>query len=217
MTNLKDLKIRCFLLQILDALEQAGINPISAKKLHSFAYLANVLSPIWEVRAFENIVLKDQIGPHYQELQKQIDVLVGMGLAEVSNLHYNLVEGGALIEGDYELRLNSPHLHALLAALGSDEQESSLDDGEYRLHKYLVELANALTVLPDDEIDVVAKIDETYLSDTIDYSNVIDFSKLNRSVELTTKFEDFLPNNSGFSPVEKIFLYASYLNRKLSA
>lgn len=217
MKELTKVRHRCRIIQLLDALEQVGINPISAKKLHAFAYLANVLSPVWELPAFDGIMLKSDTGPHYKELQNEMDTLVGMGLVNITDLTYTLVEGGAQLEGNYELRFESENLHRLLAALGSDGPESCIDKFEAQVHNYLVELAGALSVLPEDEIDVAAKLDATYASDAVDFSNVIVFEQSNVSYALTQKFEDFLPENSKFSPGEKIYLYASYLNRKLSA
>jgi hypothetical protein len=76
-------------LVLLDAAQRAAVAPLSTERLHAFAYLADILSPVWGLMAFDSVVLKDIGGPHYPDLQREMDRLVVAGLLEVSGLRYS--------------------------------------------------------------------------------------------------------------------------------
>lgn len=75
-------------LQLMDALERQGGTPIGALDFHAFAYLANVLSPLWAIEPIDDSILKDKtkLGPYYPKLQRGLETLVGRGLVEVVEL-----------------------------------------------------------------------------------------------------------------------------------
>lgn len=221
---LLSIRQRCRLLMIMSALERVGIAPVTMAKLHAFAYLSDVLSPVWGFLPYDGTVLKIEEGPHYTDLQTEIDALVILGLLNVLDLSYRMTgKAGARIDGRYELRFDSEHLPALLDSLGTTPSSDPLDPRDLVRNKYLLELAAAMAVLPDDEIDKAAQFDATYADPSLSYSNVvlldrgIDFVSANKSVDITRKFEDFLPDESSLSPGEKVYLYASYLGRKIHA
>ena len=56
------LKRRCRMLLLLDAAEHVGIAPLPSARLHAFAYLADVLSPVWELIPFDGKVYKSEGG-----------------------------------------------------------------------------------------------------------------------------------------------------------
>ena len=151
------LKQRCRVLLLLDAAERVGIAPLSSPRLHAFAYLADVLSPVWDLVPFEGKVYKSEGGPHYPDLQDELGSLVVLGLVQVSNLHYDsTADGGARIIGSYGLDFASEHLEAIFTALGARAPEAAIDPEDRKLHAFLVELAGALATLPDDEIESAA-------------------------------------------------------------
>src|SRR5260370_89619 len=82
------LRQRVRVLQLLEAAERAGITPLPARRLHAYAYLADVLSPVWDLQPFDGKVLKVKHGPHYPDLQKEVERLVVMGLITASRLRY---------------------------------------------------------------------------------------------------------------------------------
>ena len=215
---------RARVIMLLDAAERAGIAPLSSARLHAFAYLADVLSPVWALPAFDGKVLKIEGGPHYPDIQKEIDRLVGLGLVEVSNLRYiDRPGGGARIDAEYALHLASKHLAGILSALGTAERSSPPDFKDREVHEFLVDLAGALATLPRGEIEVAATLDATYGDQRIGTANVIDFadwagdpSKANLSARAAQRFRAFLPRNAKLSPGEKIYLYASYLGKKIN-
>ena len=65
------------MLLLLEAAENAGLTPIAVLNLHALAYLANVLSPIWDMAPQKRTVVRKRGGPYYPELQQEVDALVG--------------------------------------------------------------------------------------------------------------------------------------------
>lgn len=219
------LKQWCRILLLLEALERAGLTPVPSRKLHGFAYLADVLSPVWGLKPFDGKVMKIHDGPHYAQLQRELDQLVIMGLVDARDLRYvpRGVEG-ARIDGNYCLNFDSDSIWPILEGLGAVHGVDALVAEDKVEHAYLVELACALTSMPDDQLDIAAQADVTY-SDRLNVDeNVIDISGYrdrqnygtNKSVEVTSRFEEFVPEATGLSPGEKIYLYATLLGRRIS-
>jgi hypothetical protein len=218
------LKRRARVLLLLDAAERAGVAPLDTARLHAFAYLADVLSPVWGLPAFDGVILKSAGGPFYRDLQREIDRLVVMGLIEVSNLRYDdRPRNGARIMGNYALRFESKYLEPLLSALGARDVSTSIDTRDHRLHRFLVELAAALARLPDDEIDKAASVDVTYSNPRIASNNLVEFTVVgddddaNPSVTTAKRFNTFVPRDVKLSSGEQVFLYASYLGKRIHA
>lgn len=216
-------KQRCRILLLLDSTERAGVAPLTGARLHAFAYLADVLSPVWGLQPFDGKILKIDGGPHYPDIQREVDHLVVLGLMNVRDLHYiERPDGGARIDGLYELRFDSEHLFPILAALGAGPELDALDPRDEKAHRFLVDLAGALATLPDDEIDVAATVDATYANQVIGDSNIVDFGswpvdgpRANRSVAVTERFRHFLPEGAGLSSGERLYLYAAYLGKRI--
>lgn len=219
--ELQLLRQRGRVLLLLDAAERAAVAPLSTDQLHAFAFLADVLSPVWHLPAFDQVVVKSSGGPFFPELQREMDRLVAAGLLEVSNIRYvPRPREGARIEGSYGLRFGSPHLEDLLGRLGARGPEVALDASDVRVHAFLVELAGALARLPSDELDRAATSDVTYSDRRVDNNNLIYIApsaKPNRSVETTERFSAFMPEGANLSPGEKLYLYATYLGRRVHA
>jgi hypothetical protein len=217
--ELQLLRQRGRILLLLDAAERAAVAPLSTDRLHALAFLADVLSPVWRLPAFDQVVVKSSGGPFYPELQREMDRLVAAGLLEVTNIRYiPRPRGGARIEGSYGLRFGSEHLEALLGRLGARAPALALDPRDVQVHAFLVELAGALARLPNDEIDQAAASDVTYSDRQIDNNNLIYMApatRSNRSVETAERFATFMPEGANLSPGEKLHLYATYLGRRV--
>jgi hypothetical protein len=217
------LRQRIRVIQLLEAAERAGIAPVPARRLHAYAYLADVLSPVWNLQSFDGKVLKIKEGPHYPDLQRELDRLVILGLVTVSRLQYVAsVQGGPVVHADYAINFESPFLNPLLAAIGARGVKQCLDPRDHEIHAFLVELACAFATLPDDQINSAASVDATYADDRIDYSNVVDFGEWstnlrrdNLSLAAAERFHKFLPGREQLSAGEKLYLYASFLGRRM--
>lgn len=220
--HLTRIRQRCRVLLLLDAAEQVGIVPLPSPQLHAYAYLADVLSPVWDLVPFDGKVYKAEGGPHYPDLQNELDCLVVQGLVQMSDLHYNLTDRGARIAGSYALNFSSEYLETILSALGARKPETAIDPDDRNLHAFLVELAGALATLPQDQIEFAVAIDATYrteatLHNVVDFAEWADWREANRSWRVAERFRAFLPEDSRMLPGEKLYLYAAYLGREMDA
>jgi hypothetical protein len=224
-SDISRVRRRSRLVMLLDAAERAAITPLASPRLHALAYLADVLSPVWGLPAFDGKILKIDGGPHYPDLQEELDHLVVMGLVEISNLDYvgrGPDDVGARLEGCYALDFGSPRLADLLAALGAEPLRRPLDLEDANVHGFLVELAGALATLSDEELNRATSSDVTYRSEGLG-ENVIDFAAwtknpwaANPSWRTAERFEQFLPDQAHLTSGEKLFLYANYLGRAVN-
>ena len=201
------------LLVLLDAAGQAGLAPIRILPLHAFAYLTNVLAPVWDMPAQDGRVLKRKGGPFYPDLQSDLDRLVGMGMVTITAISHVLGQDERWrLEGCY--RLNSDMAErALRFLLGlADEQQFSA---------FVVELAFAISALPREELDRALVEDATYSDPAISENNVLDFAEWasrNPSANAAGYFEQLTPPGTwGVSPGEKLHLYVRHLHRRVHA
>jgi hypothetical protein len=224
-SELNVMRQRSRAIQLLEAAEGAGITPMRSNRLHSFAYLADVLSPVWNLPAFDGKILKIEGGPHYPDLQKELDRLVVLGIAQVSQIRYVVrPNGGARIDAFYSLNLDSAELHPILDFLGAGQLERSLDSRDFQVHTFLRDLAGALATVSDDDIETAASVDATYADQRVDLSNIIDFGQWstdigtdNLSLRTVEHFYEFLPEHARLTGGEKLYLYASFLERRIHA
>ena len=220
---IQKMRQRTRILQMMDTVERVAISPIRTRRLHGFAYLADVLSPVWNLPAFDGIVLKIAGGPHYPDFQRELDQLVILGLVEISDIRYSpQPDGGARIDAAYSLNLAAPTLTSILEALGARDNSLALDPMDYEVYNFLLDLAGALATVPDEEIDKAASVDATYADDRVGQTNVIDFGRWttdahldNLSVRTVDRFQHFLPSEASLSSGEKLYLYASFLGRRV--
>ena len=221
--SIETLRRRSRVLMLLDAAERAGLAPLSTSGIHSLAYLADVLSPVWHLPAFTASVLKIAGGPFYRDLQTELDRLVVLGLVEVSDLSYiDRPRGGARLDANYGLNFEAPKLEAILAGLGARELNLAFDPRDHTIHTFLVELAGAFASLSETEMKRAATLDVTW-SEAAAANNLLEMdsskteSAANLSVATADRFSNFVPADTRLLPGEKIYLYASYLGRKANA
>ena len=227
MSNIKELSKRLErsgrLLLLLEAAERAAMTPLESRRLHAFAYLSDVLSPVWKLPAFDGKILKVDDGPYYPDLQDELDRLVVLGLVELKDIGYaERGKVGARLEGKYALNFDSDHLKPLLSALGAGGEDEAVDPSDCDVHRFMVHLAEALATLPNGEVDKAASYDATYEFEGTEH-NIVDFGDLtemawrsNSSLQTSNKFESFLPEELTLSPGEKLYLYAAYLGKRVA-
>jgi hypothetical protein len=195
---------------LLNAAEAAGLAPIKIRRLHVFAYLSNVLAPVWDMPVLNGAVLKRSGGPFYPDLQHDLDRLVGRGVVTISDVgHVQDEEKRWRLEGAY--RLHGAFAQPILAALDDFPDES-------RLGAFIVELGYALSALSDEEFDRAVSEDATYSDPTVMLDNVIDFAdwrERNYSANAAERFDRFIPGGNA-TPGEKIHLYVRHLHRRIN-
>lgn len=205
-------KHRVRLIQLLEASERAALAPIGTDKLHSFAYLSDVLSQVWGLAPFDNRILKTGRSPFYPDLQRELDTLVAMGLVEVSDLTYRRLPDQSLsFYARYALNFGSAHCETLRTALASDPDA-------LLTQSFLDELAQALASLRDEDISAAATEDATYDDPRVVSGDVIYFSdpRRLRTTLATDAMRDIFPE-VGLSPSQRLYMYAHYLGQKVHA
>lgn len=207
---LSTLRRQARLLILLDCVAKAGLDPLGIIPLHAYAYLANVLAPVWEMPALDGKVLKRRGGPFYPVLQRDLDRMVGNGMVCVSRVgHVRDLDGMWRLEGRYALTrtICSPALNYLM----------SLPD-ERRFSAFALELALALSALGDDELETALVEDATYSDPSVSANNVIDFEEWtirNPSTNAANFFSQLMPRGTTAGPGEKLHLYVRHIYRRI--
>lgn len=201
---------RVRLVVLLDASREAGIDPLPTRRLHLIAYLANVLSPVWDMPSADGTVLKRRGGPFYPDLQADLDRLVGLGVAQVENLRHERIDDDRYrLEGSF--RLNQELARPILAYLGGLPGEASAA-------RSVRELVLALSALSDEEIDRAIDEDATYADTSVGFDNVIDFGEwasANYSANAAERVGSLVQTGAVVSSGEKVHLYVRHLRRRL--
>jgi hypothetical protein len=161
--------IRGRLLQIMEALERTGGTPIDTRTLHAFAFFANVLSPLWDLEPLDGSILKDEHGPYYPALQRELDALVGDGLVTVvSLLPAPGTDGDTKLEARF--RLATDRARSLLGFIASFPDEVDT-------RGFLVELASAFLEIVPNQRDDAALVDAAYSDPSVSGGRIVDFAE----------------------------------------
>lgn len=200
------------ILLLLNGATNAGLCPISILALHGYAYLSNVLAPVWNMLPLDGKILKRKGGPFYPALQADLDRLVGIGMVQISDItHVQDPEGKWRLEGQYALHL--PMAAPALRFLLSQPEEA-------RIASFVQELAYALSMLSAVQLDQALIEDATYGDTHISANNVLDFgewSDQNPSSDAANFFDSFMTGGVKTTPGEKLHLYVSHLRRRFNA
>jgi hypothetical protein len=208
--EIKVLQRQVRLVVLLDAAENACLAPLPILRLHTLAYLSNVLAPVWDMLPLDGKVLKRHGGPFYPVLQRDLDRLVGTGVVIISGLaHVRDEEERWRLEGKY--RLNRKFADRILNYLARFAEES-------RLRNFLYELAFALSALSNEDLDRAMTEDATYSDPIVDIGNVVDFAEWqqrNYSANAARYFDSLLPGGARATPGEKLHLYVRHLHTRI--
>lgn len=210
MAHIDVLRRQVRVVMLLDAAEAAGLVPLKILRLHAFAYLSNVLAPVWDMAVLNGKILKRRGGPFYPDLQHDLDRLVGLGVVVISGVGHVQDEAKRWrLEGAY--RLNRQFADPILSALGDYPEERQLGT-------FIVELAYALSALSDDELDRAVSEDATYSDPMVTVDNVIDFAdwrEHNYSANAAEKFDRVIRGGNA-TPGEKLHLYVRHIHRRIN-
>ena len=195
------------LLMLLDGSELAGVAPIRLRRLHTYAYLSNVLAPVWKTRVFDGRLLKRRGGPFYPALQHDLDRLVGLGLAQITDL-------GHVLDEDNQWRLDGAYtLNYELA--GEALKVINEFPQELEIRSFLLEMAYAVSALSDSEFDLLPSEDPTYSDSNVGYENVIDFDEWRNQNYSANVTRHFASVSGQATPSELLHLYVRHLHRRL--
>lgn len=201
------LRDRLHLLLLLDACEAADLAPVPLARLHALAYLANVLAPIWSLASTDGKVLKRDAGPFYPELQQQLDRLVGLGLVEVHDVDYILVENQWQLRASFALASERPVRVLETALKFAAERQTS---------NFFRRLAFAIARL-GVPVDRVVQHDATWSDRRTAIGDVVDFAEwktANYSARAAALFADYLPAGVSATRGDMLQLYVRLLERR---
>lgn len=205
----RDVDVRARVLQVLAALEAAGVTPIANRDLHAIAYLSNVLSPMWEVEPLEGSVLKSEHGPRSTVFEQQLDSCVGQGLVTVVSLE-NDPESDQRLSASYRLAAHSAR--PVLSVINGFPDER-------RTRAFLDELAFAFAEIDPDERDDTALEDAAWTNPSVADNRVVDFAEFveqarNPSFNVMQSLQRYAPKGVTYSPAEKLALYVRLLRKR---
>ena len=199
------------LLLLLSAAREAGLTPLYVAAVHSLAFLANVLSPVWDIASMDGKVLKRRAGPFYPDLQHDLDRLVGLGLVEIFAVRY--VKDGDRWRLDASFSLKEPQSTRALDAIRAYADEHAVDE-------FLGELCLALSGYPKPLLNLVALQDATYADQMVAPGSVLDFAEWqarNYSAQAARTFDRFAPASVRLTPAEEVHLYLRHLQSRLTS
>lgn len=195
-------------LVLLDALARAGLVPTPARALHELAYLANVLSPVFNLAPFDAKLLKRASGPYYPEMQLAIDRLVGRGLVHAMNVEYRYLAEDKRYRVLAQYRVHRSRVQAALERHGQVFAQEA---------QFLLELAAAYTVLSDDKLGHAALQDARYADLSVDVSEVIDFGEYdNPAKNFSRNAAMTFAAGRRLEPAERLYLYLDHLNARVA-
>lgn len=201
--------IRFRLLQILAALDRAAVSPISNRDLHAFAYLANALSPVWEVEPLENSVLKDEDGPRSSSLEREIDLCVGYGLVDVISIERD-DENPDKLNARFSLSAQRARKILSIAEYLPDEQNT---------FEFLTELAFSFAEISKPHRDDAALVDASWSDPKVAQGRIINFieeeggPETGASHRAAEAFQEFVPPGVILSRAEKLVMYMRLLKK----
>ncbi len=207
-----DVDVRSRVLQILAALEEAGATPIPNRDLHAIAYLANVLSPMWDIEPIEGSVLKTKDGPHSSIFETQLDRCICQGLVVVTSLEDD-AENPHRISASY--RLAADRARPLLSVINGFPDEEIV-------RAFLNELAFAFADIAPELRDDTALEDASWTNPAIADQRVVDFAEFidrnrNPSHNVVNAFQRYAPAGVTYSLAEKLAMYLRLLKRRANA
>lgn len=204
---------RIRILMLLDAADYAVISPIPIPRFHAFAFLADVLSPIYHFAPLAGRILKRRAGPYFPDLQWEIDRLIGLSLVSPHELTPVIENQGTYVSG--ALVLERQRSEELLQRVYSEPEFQSHRD-------FFRELAGALSNIEDADLDAATQLDVTWGAGhrgaIIDYA---EWRAKNYSAMSADHIEEVATQALGrhggkLLPSAKINLYVQYLRRAVN-
>jgi hypothetical protein len=192
-------------LQMVDALEAVGATPIDFAAFHSFAFFTNVLSPVWDLHPLEGSVLKDERGPYFPIVQRELDHLIAAGALTIVTLTAPASRASmATISPTFVLNRNAAE--SVLASIAALPDEQPIAD-------FLRELATAFAQIKEDRRDDAAVVDAAYSDPAIEDRRVVDFAEwvsptlANPSWKTSEAFQRYAPPGVTLTRAEKLSMY----------
>lgn len=205
---------RLRLLAILKFGRAAGINPMNTSVIHSTAYLADALSPVWHLPILDAQTIKQARRPFFPTLQRDLDELVGIGLIEVTRFDYVQIPGagnGWELDGDYLIILD--RVEPIFRVAGSFPlQQRKLD--------FIREVTYAASGLGVGGLSSIGLLDAAYSDPMVDIGGLLDVDavegKANLTATVAERFASLTIDTKRLSESELVHLYIRHLYSRMS-
>lgn len=205
---------RMRLLAILKFGRAAGISPMNTSAIHSIAYLADVLSPVWHLPILDAQTIKQARRPFFPTLQRDLDELVGIGLVEVTRFNYAEIQGagrGWSLDGEY-IAVPDRVDPILDVARSFSHQQRKLD--------FAREVTYAASGLGLEGLSRVGLLDAAYSDPMVDVGGLLDADGTNGRANLTAtvaeRFASLTADTRRLSESELVHLYIRHLYSRMS-
>jgi hypothetical protein len=200
------------LMALLAAAQECGLSPVSARQLHTLAYLADALAPVWRLDILDAHLLKRKEGPLSPAVQRDIDSLVGIGVIVPSSVtHVEDSEGRWRLDADYEL--NEEFASGVFEAVTVFE----LQRNRFTFAREVVFAASGLA----DQIQDIAAIDLTYGDVLVGTGGVVniapDDDELNATSVIALRFGELMAHETSLTSAEKIHMYVQELYKRIES
>ncbi len=197
------------LLSILRCAHNTGFEPVPGTAIHTIAYLADALSPVWGLPLLDAHVLKNRTRPNFPALQRDLDVLVGRGVVEVHDLTTSpKADSESPIGASFSLTLlAAPSLGLILAS-------------EYfrRQFNFVREVTFAAAALGPEGLASIGTVDASYADPFADVGSVIELGQASTSgrttAEVAEKFRVLAPD-ADLTDAQLVHLYMRHLYSRL--
>ena len=201
---------RLRLVLLLDACEAADLTPIPVSRFHAIAFLANILAPVWSENSFDGKILKRSGGPFYPILQRELDRLVGLGIATVHGVGHVKEKGRWRLDGSFAL--NNDKAQPIIDWFEAFEAERATRDFFRRVAFAIARLKYPIEQLVTE--DVTWSDRRTGTGDVIDFS---EWQLANYSASAAEYFSRVSPQGLRMSRGDKLQLYMHLLERRAHA
>lgn len=200
------------LIGILDACRSAGLSPTSIATVHTIAYLADALAPVWDLPILNGQILKLRRHPFFPNLQRDLDLLVGQGVVQVSRVTYLQNEQGGGWQLDAHYSLDSEFSERILSAARSFE----LQDKKLRFIREVVYAASGLGL---HGIENLGDMDAAYSDPLVGVGDLVDldteFGLKNATARVALRFADLTPDSRNLTDSELVHLYVRHLYARM--
>ena len=207
----RSLRRQMRVIEILAAAERAGLTPLPAAQLHTLAYFADALAPVWGMGILAGQLLKRRAGPMSPLLQHDVDLLVGHGIVEAQSVrHHRDEDGNWRLDANYQLH------HAFADQILERAELLEREGGQLR---FVREVVYAAAGLSGPGIAAAPTEDAAYANPLIDDGSMVDIAPTGRptnaSASVALRFGALLVSDVALAPAEMIHLYVRELYNRL--
>lgn len=199
------------MLAILAGARRAGIAPLPLGQLHTIAYFADAMAPVWQVSILDAHLLKLRSGPFAPPLQADIDHLVGIGVVTPTHVEHVRDEDGTWRLGaSYELN------DVFAAPIFQQAMTFAERTAEMR---FVEEVVLAVSSLSPPAIEAAVASDASYGDVEVATDGLVDISQdgnePNLSARVALRFGELMRSKVTLSPAEMVHLYVRELDKRL--